>query len=560
MYQPVSLGDTVWQDSNADGIQDAGEFGVEGVVIRLLDGSGNQVDMPNNPGMLYTVTTDSSGNYLFENLIPDDYQIEIVIPTDYNLSPQDNSGDETTDSDIDIVTNRSNIVTLTSGDNNTELDAGMYQLASIGDKVWRDDERDGIQAPWEPGLENAVVELLDGSGNPVDEPGNPGTPYTMTTGPDGSYLFQDLIPGDYQVRVTPPADHSPADQDMGGDDNTDSDIDPVTLTTNTVILVSGENNTSTDAGFYALYANVFDPPSAIKEVSDSGESEIEWKMVWINDGNMVAIAVQILDDIPTGTTYVAGSFACDARGNSTTSVCTYDAIENRVRWEGNMDFDIGGTDEDDSLHEVVLTYRTSVPSKMMTVENQATAHWDANGDGDFNDDIAGGQVPVVSDNNTRNGGDPTVWTRTEDEDGDGSIGNTIWLDLNSNGKQDKGEPGLEDIRVKLVNDKGRVVARTDTNHNGHYKFKNLPKGKYKVIVKAEDVAKYVQTYDPDSRMNGKDTVRLRDGQNYTKADFGYNLQENRLAKTGDNALLVMVMLVGIVLSGVIIGKKMMINR
>jgi fimbrial isopeptide formation D2 family protein/uncharacterized repeat protein (TIGR01451 family) len=532
LYQKTSLGDLVWEDLNADGIQNPGEVGLSGVVVRLLDSSGNPVEDPNNPGTNYEVTTDGNGQYLFENLDPGTYIVEFVKPAEYVISPQNQGGDDSVDSDVNVGTGRSDVSTLVSQENNLTVDAGMYRLASIGDKVWRDDERDGIQADWEPGLEGVLVELLDGSGNPVDDPTNPGNPYTVTTGPDGQYLFENLIPGDYQVRFTPPADHNPTDKDQGGDDDQDSDIDTTTLTTDVITLVSGENNTATDAGFYALYANVFDPPSAIKTVSDSGENEVEWKMVWINDGNMVAINTQILDEVPVGTTYVPGSVLCEARGNSVTTICTYDATENRIRWEGDIDFDTGGTTEEDSLNEVVITYRTTVPEDMKTVENQALAYWDANGDGDFNDDIARGQSPVLTRNPT--GGELTVWEREEREEGDGSIGNTIWLDLNGNGKQDKGEPGLENIRVKLLDDKGRVVARTDTNHNGHYIFKNLPKGKYKIVVKKEDVARYIQTYDPDRKMDGKDTVHLRKGQNYTKGDFGYINQEWRLAKTGED--------------------------
>ena len=542
MHYNASLGGIIWEDTNVDGVQDVGENSLNNVQVKLLDSNGNPVNDPSNPGAPYEVMTDSNGNYLFENIMPGNYIVEVVPPNNYYSSEADQGGDDSADSDFSPADHR---VTVTVADNEDkrEVDGGLYQTANLSGKVWRDDERNGIQADWEPGLEGVTVELLDGNGNPVDDPNNPGTPYTVITGADGSYIFENLVPGDYQVRFTPPADHNPSDKDQGGDDTRDSDIDINTLTTDNITVNSGENKTNIDAGFYALYANVFDPPSAIKTVSDSGESEIEWKMVWINDGNMVAVNTQVLDDVPTGTTYVSGSVLCEARGLSTTSVCTYDSAENRIRWEGDIAPDPGGTTEDDSLNEVVITYRTTVPVDMETVENQASANWDANGDGNFNDDIAGGQAPVLTDDSDINGDDPTIWQQTKKEKGEGSIGNTIWLDKNGNGRQDDGEPGLENIRVKLVDDKGRVIARTDTNHNGHYKFENLPKGKYKVIVKKEDVAKYIQTYDPDSKMDGKDTVHLRSKQNYTKADFGYTTEEWELARTGDNSMILVFLMV-----------------
>ena len=135
------------------------------------------------------------------------------------------------------------------------------------------------------------------------------------------------------------------------------------------------------------------------------------------------------------------------------------------------------------------------------------------------------------------------------EDGSSSIGNTVWLDENVNGKQDQNEKGLENIRVKLIwygpngkydhGKKDDVVWRTDTNHNGHYKFENLPEGKYKVIVKDEDIKDYIQTYDESGELNNQTTVELKKNDNHTKADFGYTYAtENwELAKTGNNSLL-----------------------
>src|SRR5262249_10276276 len=46
-----SIGDFVWNDINHNGLQDAGEPGVQGVGVTLLDGSGN---------VLATTTTNSS--------------------------------------------------------------------------------------------------------------------------------------------------------------------------------------------------------------------------------------------------------------------------------------------------------------------------------------------------------------------------------------------------------------------------------------------------------------------------------------------------------------------
>lgn len=156
------------------------------------------------------------------------------------------------------------------------------------------------------------------------------------------------------------------------------------------------NNTST-ASTSIEYTNVFDPPSAVKTFNDQGIPEIEWKMVWINDGNTTALNVQVVDPVPPGTTYVNNSVDCDARGNSTTTRCEYVEAENRVIWEGAIAPDQNGTTEENSDNEVVIVFKTTVLPGYTEVANQAVAYWDNNGDGNVQDDIDAGQEPVKTD-------------------------------------------------------------------------------------------------------------------------------------------------------------------
>lgn len=330
------------------------------------------------------------------------------------------------------------------------------------------------------------------------------------------------------ISITDDGIHGP---DANSDDNDDTEVTPV----------------------------IFDPPSAVKTLNAEGIPEIEWKMVWINNGNSSALNVRVIDPIPEGTTYVSGSILCDARGSSTTDVCIYDVPENRVRWIGNIGPDAGNTTEENSDNEVVITFRTRVPDDMREVFNQAEACWDADGDGDYENDCSGGQVPVTTDDpGTIDSDDPTGWIR-EDYTGDSTIGNYIWHDKNSDGKQDADELGLEDIRVKLTwtgpdgkfGTKDDQVWRTDTDHKGHYIFEDLPEGIYKVQVKDEDVRGWIQTYDPGDTMNGRSIVQLGKNDDHTKADFGYNMTEEKLAQTGDNSMIVVI--IGIIFLLITVG-------
>ncbi len=55
---PIEIGNRVWLDDDSDGIQDAGEAGISGVTVELLDASDNTIA---------TATTDANGYYIFSN-------------------------------------------------------------------------------------------------------------------------------------------------------------------------------------------------------------------------------------------------------------------------------------------------------------------------------------------------------------------------------------------------------------------------------------------------------------------------------------------------------------
>ena len=70
-YRFASVGDRVWHDLNADGIQDSGEPGIAGVSVQLFDSDGNPVGS--------ATTTDANGNYNFSGLQPG--SVSPAIPT-----------------------------------------------------------------------------------------------------------------------------------------------------------------------------------------------------------------------------------------------------------------------------------------------------------------------------------------------------------------------------------------------------------------------------------------------------------------------------------------------
>ena len=114
-----AIGGLVWEDLDADGIQDPGELGIGGIIVRLFDVGGAEVD---------STITDGAGRYAFVGLVPGDYHIEFEISDGFATSPQDQGSDDTADSDID-ATGATNTTTLESGELDRSWDAGLIPVS-----------------------------------------------------------------------------------------------------------------------------------------------------------------------------------------------------------------------------------------------------------------------------------------------------------------------------------------------------------------------------------------------------------------------------------------------
>ena len=119
----AAIGDFVWEDLNENGIQDAGEPGVEGVVVHLMDCQGNILD---------EMLTDANGYYLFDMLTPGDYNIHFVLPAGYVFTGQDMGNDDAMDSDADMQTGLTICTTLEGGETDLTWDAGIYMPVMEG--------------------------------------------------------------------------------------------------------------------------------------------------------------------------------------------------------------------------------------------------------------------------------------------------------------------------------------------------------------------------------------------------------------------------------------------
>ncbi len=162
-------------------------------------------------------------------------------------------------------------------------------LAVIGDTVWLDQNRNGLQDPSEVGIGGVQViaqqvdELSDSLDNLFRD--------TMFTDENGKYLFV-VPPGVYKVTFGQPEGLIPT-MANAGDDTKDSDADPGTGMTGLYTVNAGDVNLTIDAGFYDICVNVTDPgeigydqmlcgpgqdPDPIIEIRapEGGEGELEY--------------------------------------------------------------------------------------------------------------------------------------------------------------------------------------------------------------------------------------------------------------------------------------------
>ena len=68
--------------------------------------------------------------------------------------------------------------------------------------------------------------------------------------------------------------------------------------------------------------------------------------------------------------------------------------------------------------------------------------------------------------------------------GTASAGDRVWDDLNGNGIQDAGEPGVAGVLVTLQNCSGTALSSMQTSADGRYRFTEMPAGSYQLLFTA----------------------------------------------------------------------------
>ncbi|HRG34239.1 MAG TPA: SdrD B-like domain-containing protein [Saprospiraceae bacterium] len=182
----ASVGDRVWRDDNANGIQDPNEPGISSTQVLLYDGQTKKY--------IRSVLTDISGNFKFDSLVSGYYYLKFIAPGNLISTSSFKGNNSSLDSDLENVfgTGSTPMFYLAPGQQKTDVDAGFFQYSSIGDFVWEDVDADGIQDAHERGIAGIKFYLLNTSAVLLD---------SVVSDLNGRYSFSKVLPGDYYIRV-----------------------------------------------------------------------------------------------------------------------------------------------------------------------------------------------------------------------------------------------------------------------------------------------------------------------------------------------------------------------
>ncbi|ORN95035.1 hypothetical protein B8A09_10935, partial [Staphylococcus aureus] len=418
------IGNYVWEDTNKNGVQELGEKGVGNVTVTVFDNNTNT--------KVGEAVTKEDGSYLIPNLPNGDYRVEFSnLPKGYEVTPSKQGNNEELDSN-----GLSSVITV-NGKDNLSADLGIYKPKyNLGDYVWEDTNKNGIQDQDEKGISGVTVTLKDENGNVLK---------TVTTDADGKYKFTDLDNGNYKVEFTTPEGYTPTTVTSGSDIEKDSNG----LTTTGVI--NGADNMTLDSGFYKT------PKYSLgdyvwEDTNKDGKQDSTEKGI---SGVTVTLKNENGEVLQTTKTDKDGKYQFTGLENG-----TY-----KVEFEtpsGYTPTQVGsGTDEG--------------------IDSNGTSTTGVIKDKD-NDTIDSGFYK------------PTY-----------NLGDYVWEDTNKNGVQDKDEKGISGVTVTLKDENDKVLKTVTTDENGKYQFTDLNNGTYKVEFETPS------GYTPTSVTSGNDTEKDSNG-------------------------------------------------
>jgi len=497
-YRPsgsLTLGDTLYVDWNGNGTQDTGEEGIAGVDVLLYeDSDGNGLVDPDVDALIATSVTNSTGVYGFTGLVAANYIVEV------NVADPQFPTSVIQIQDFDGTRDSRAVVNLTASLSTVDFGYAPTGTGSIGDTVFRDLDGDGVKDPIEPGISNVTVTLYeDTNNNGVIDAGSDAVVAVATTGSTGGYLFTGLAAGNYLVDVDQNSASIPSD--AYGNKFRLTTADP-----HDVALSAGQAWLTADFGFSA--------PATIGDIvffDSNGNGTQDFSETGIPNVT-VELYVDANQDgqpdspIPVATTVTASGFTVNPVGfyqftNLGAGTWYVKVKTSTLPLSGGNPIPL--TSDPD---------RDGVP-----VGNTSYPGLPAGDDAD--------SLVTVSLGGNYSGADFGYQPS-------GAIGDFVWLDLDQDGVQDSGEPGIPGVAVTITN--GVTTYNATTDPDGFWSVANVPDGNWTVSVPSSNfstggpLANTANTYDADGGSNSSVAMVLTNGTvNLTSGnlgfDFGYKL-------------------------------------
>ncbi len=183
----------VFADTNKNGIRDAGERGLAGLIIYLDTNNNNTLDagepsMSTSEDLFYTPATDEAGTYSFTHLASGTYTVRHVMPAILSATPS-----------AELL----HTVTIVAAEDRSGVNvAAVFRANEILGVKFDDINGNHLRDAGELGMSGITI-FIDLNRNNILDTGEP----TAISGSDGSYSFTNLSPGKYVVRSVDPIGH-----------------------------------------------------------------------------------------------------------------------------------------------------------------------------------------------------------------------------------------------------------------------------------------------------------------------------------------------------------------
>jgi len=527
-----AIGDRVWVDADTDGVQDPGEAGIPNVRVNLyVDSNGDGT----YDSQLAATTTDASGFYIFTDLPAGSYQVLVAtntLPADFIQTGDPDffaaplpagQGDHLTTSPV----------VLAPGDVFVNADFGYWfpYSSNLGDLIYFDADADGSfsAASGDSGIPGVTVALLNSSGRIIA---------STVTDSTGWYLFTGLPAGTYTVWVNDSANVlenlvQTGDPDGGLDNRSTTTLDGVNddldqdhgytpdghepglgLIGDTIFLDrDGDGQPGPGEGVQGTTVALFDSTGTnllATTVTDPnghyyfGGLPAADYVVQVDTGTLPNGGMGLVNTVDPDTANPGDSQSAvtlglgeinllqdfgyvsatpNTIGGTLWKDCNGDGIldsSETPRWEGVQIIlrdslgRIVGTTFTDANGNYEFTH---LPDSTYTVDvndvsNRLHGFW-----------ASVGPTPGADNNSQNKPYTVTVSGGQTNTTGDfgyhlvvSELGDYIWYDINGNGIQDGGEPGLAGVKVTLrilYPNGSEIVMHTVTDSSGRYRFANL---------------------------------------------------------------------------------------